>query len=91
LIAPRWVDWVIVVWFGVELIEALPPTTTPPVGRAFGAGCPAAGSDTTIVTVAHRAVLTSSAGRRRRTTPNSFTFALRHGLAIIIPPSYRSP
>ena len=86
LIAPRWVDWLIVVWLAVLLIEALPPTTTPPVGRALGAGWAAAGRETTIVTVAHSAVLTSSAGRRRRTTPSSFTFAFRNGLAIVFTP-----
>jgi hypothetical protein len=38
LTAARGLDWLIVVLAGVWLIAAPPATTTPPVGRAFGAG-----------------------------------------------------
>src|ERR1700733_5162564 len=43
--AARWEDWSIRVLLPVWLIAAAPPPTLPPVGRAFGAGCAAAGSD----------------------------------------------
>ena len=61
--AARWVDWLIAVLLAVWLIAAAPATTTPPVGRAFGAGCAAAGSASTSTTVACNAVLISSAAR----------------------------
>ena len=57
--AARCVDWLIAVLFVVLLIEAAPPTTVPPSGRAFGAGWACAGSDSNSIAVACSAVLTS--------------------------------
>src|SRR5580658_4264757 len=77
LIAPRWVDCVIVVALAVWLIEAAPPTTTPPIGCAFGAGCAAAGTASTITATACKAVLTSKAERVRLTRPTRRTGSVR--------------
>ena len=41
--AARLLDWLIVVDVGALLMAAVPATTWPPCGRAFGAGCAAAG------------------------------------------------
>src|SRR5271157_5943658 len=53
LIAARGVDCVIVVVVALVPIEALPAVTTPPLGRAFAAGCarlgPASSSSVAIV------------------------------------------
>jgi hypothetical protein len=71
--AARCEDWVIVVVLAFVLIEAVPAVTTPPVGRAVGAGCAAAGSESKVS--AGSALLTSKADRQPRTTP-SIVFGL---------------
>ncbi len=83
--AARWVDWLIVVVFAVWPMAAEPATTTPPVGRAFGAGWASAGSDSTSIAVACSAVLTIRAERLRRTTPSSFTLSARRQLVMTTP------
>ncbi len=62
--AARWDDWSIRVLPPVWLIAAAPPTTMPPAGRAFGAGCAAAGSASTSRTVVCKAVVISRAERQ---------------------------
>ena len=52
LIAARWLDWLICVLLALWLIAAVPATTLPPVGRAFGAGCACTGWARTSRTVA---------------------------------------
>src|ERR1700722_3071458 len=73
LTAARWLDWLIAVLLALCLMEPVPPITTPPVGRAFGAGCACAGRASTSDTVACKAVLIIRAERDRRATPSSLT------------------
>jgi hypothetical protein len=82
LIAARCEAWSICVLLVVRLIVAEPPTTTPPYGRAFGAGCPWAGSVSTSMTVACNAVPIIRLRRLRRTTPRTRTVFLRPAVAM---------
>ncbi len=85
-IAARGLLCSIVVAAALRLIWAAPPTTTPPCGRAFGAGCDTAGAASTTRNAVCNAVAPSSPARSRRTSPRNFRPPCPLVLAMPFPP-----